>query len=432
MSIERLERQDGVVWRVRWREGAHNRAKVLGRKRDAEAFDAEMRRRKRAGELVESTNAQMTLAELAREWWQVYGVPNLARSTLESYAITWDRHVLPSIGGLQLRELTPQVLERYRGELAAAGVGLPTQRRVLVIVQGILQRAVEWGYIAANPARVVRKPAGRRRHVVRPMAPVVVERIRTHLLASDDLRSATLVSVLAYAGVRPGEALALTFGDLRQRTILVERAASLGEVKETKTGRLRSVRLLPPLAKDLSAWRAACGTPGDETLIFPTASGGPWTQHQWRNWARNHFRPAATAAGVEGARAYDLRHSFCSLLLYEGRTIVEVARQAGHAPSMSLDTYQHVMDELDGAERVPADEQIRRARARLVPVSYPPSSLRAPRVAADGPNSLLSGESPPSDSNREPLHYKRHQRLKRLMARGHERHGFARPVGVSR
>jgi integrase len=68
------------------------------------------------------------------------------------------------------------------------------------------------------------------------MAPVVVERMRSHLLARGDLCSATLVSVLAYAGVRPGEALALTFGDVRERTILVERAASLGEVKETKTG----------------------------------------------------------------------------------------------------------------------------------------------------------------------------------------------------
>jgi hypothetical protein len=29
------------------------------------------------------------------------------------------------------------------------------------------------------------------------------------------------------------------------------------------------------------------------------------------------------------------------------------------------------------------------------------------------------------------LHYQRHQGLKRLMVRGHDRHGFARPVGVS-
>jgi integrase len=172
---------------------------------------------------------------------------------------------------------------------------------VLVIVQGILQRAVEWGYIPTNPAKVVRKPAGRRRHVVRPMAPAVVEQIRSHLLTGSDRRSATLVSVLAYAGVRPGEALVLTFGDVRKRTILVERSVSLGEVKETKTGRLRSVRLLPPLADDLNAWRAACGGPDDDALVFPAASGGLWSQH-WKNWVRRRFRPAAAAASSKLGR----------------------------------------------------------------------------------------------------------------------------------
>jgi hypothetical protein len=70
--------------------------------------------------------------------------------------------------------------------------------------------------------------------------------------------------------------------------------------------------------------------------------------------------PAGSGCGGRG-RSPRLRSApqLCSLPLYEGRTIVEVARQAGHAPSMSLDTYQHVMDELDGAERVPAEEQIR-------------------------------------------------------------------------
>ncbi len=204
MSIERLDRQGGTVWRVRWREGGQNRARVLGRKRDAEAFDAEIRRRKRAGELLESAGARMTLAEFAREWWRLYGEPNLARSTLEGYAILWDRHVLPRIGGVRLRDLTPQVLERFRGEMSAAGVGPAAQRKTLVIVQGILQRAAEWGYIAGNPAKVVRKPAQRRTRAVRPLAPSAVERLRAHLLAERDLRSATLVSVLAYAGLRPG------------------------------------------------------------------------------------------------------------------------------------------------------------------------------------------------------------------------------------
>ena len=67
-------------------------------------------------------------------------------------------------------------------------------------------------------------------------------------------------SVLAYAGLRPGEALALTWGHMGERTVLVEGAVSLGEVKATKTGRSRSVRLLAPL-RDLAEWRTAAGRP---------------------------------------------------------------------------------------------------------------------------------------------------------------------------
>ncbi|MGZ8795057.1 MAG: tyrosine-type recombinase/integrase, partial [Gaiellaceae bacterium] len=78
------------------------------------------------------------------------------------------------------------------------------------------------------------------------------------------------------------------------------------------------------------------------------------------------FQCAADAAGLAEIRPYDLRHSFVSLLIAEGRNIVEVARQAGHSPSMALDTYGHVFDELDGAKRRPAAEVIRKARAKVI------------------------------------------------------------------
>jgi hypothetical protein len=80
---------------------------------------------------------------------------------------------------------------------------------------------------------------GRTRAVV-PLAPETVEAIRDWLLRRGLVRDATLVSVLAYAGVRPGEALALAWSHVRERTLLVEDAASLGAIEGTKTGRCRS------------------------------------------------------------------------------------------------------------------------------------------------------------------------------------------------
>ena len=233
----------------------------------------------------------------------------------------------------------------------------------MVILQGVLERAVEWQRIPANPARAARKPPQRRERSVRPLSPRDVERIRAHLVDGERLRDAVLVSVLAYAGLRPGEALALTWGHIRERTILVERAVALGELKMTKTGRARTVRLLAPLAADLLEWRISQGRPADEALVFPARSGAVWGDDAWRYWRRGIFTPAARAAGLGSpVRPYDLRHSFVSLLLAEGGNVVEIARQAGHSPTMTLSTYAHLFDEAAGGERVSAEDEVRGAR----------------------------------------------------------------------
>jgi integrase len=146
---------------------------------------------------------------------------------------------------------------------------------------------------------------------------------------------------------------------------------ALGDVKETKTGQSRSVRLLAPLAADLREWRIKSGRPADDALVFPTRDGRVWPDEHWRNWRQRVFAPAAIAAGLDQFRPYDLRHSFVSLLFAEGRTVIEVARQAGHSPTMALATYGHVIEELEDTALKPAEDVIRKARARHVPSEFP-------------------------------------------------------------
>jgi integrase len=124
------------------------------------------------------------------------------------------------------------------------------------------------------------------------------------------------------------------------------------------------VRLLGPLTADMKALRMRLGRPSDGELIFPRPDGEPGRDTDWRNWRRRVFTPAAKAAELDAIRPYDLRHSVVSLLIAEGRSIVEVARQAGHSPTMALNTYGHVFDELEGAQKRSAEEMIREARAR--------------------------------------------------------------------
>jgi integrase len=322
----------------------------VGRKRDAEVFEAEVVRRKRTGDLDLLTGGKETLADFGQEWFRLYVAPNLAERTQRGYAGLWDRHVLPRLGSMRLSAITPEVVERYCAELEAAGVGKPTIARALTLLQGALQRAVEWRRIPSNPVKVVRKPTVRRYRDVRPLAPQTVECLRRAAARRrrHGERDATLISVLAYAGLRPQEALALHWGDVRDRTLLIDKAADgQGGVKSTKTRHSRTVRLVGPLVQDLGEWRLLRGRPDDDELVFPNLQGGVWNDQAWQTWHRDAWRPACEAAGLTDARPYDLRHSFVSLLIHEGRSVVDIGRQAGHSPTMTLDVYGHVFDEFD-------------------------------------------------------------------------------------
>jgi integrase len=191
--------------------------------------------------------------------------------------------------------------------------------------------------------------------------------MRARLLADGRLRDATLLVVLAYAGLRPQEALALEWRHVRERTLLVERAVSDGQLKVLKNRRQpRTVSLLVPLRDDLATWRAACREPSLSTPVFPSAAGTFWRATDWRNWRKRVYKPVATEVGIDGARPYDLRHAFASLLIHEGRlSVVEIAAQLGHNPTVCLDTYAHVMAEERDGEHISAEEQIVQARAAL-------------------------------------------------------------------
>ncbi len=78
------------------------------------------------------------------------------------------------------------------------------------------------------------------------------------------------------------------------------------------------------------------------------------------------FKPAVARAGVADTitRPYDLRHACASLMLRTGAPLTEIADHMGHTVATLSSTYSHVIEDLRGAEPVPVDEQIARARAR--------------------------------------------------------------------
>lgn len=403
MSVEKVARGTGHVYRVRWRENGANRARTFRLRGDADVWDREVKRRRQLGPLAlaQLTTSTPTLGEWIAERWAPEHGATLARRTRARYASSYELHAAPWLDDVPLADLTVAQLREWQAERIAAGCSPDTLHKVRTFLSSVLRHAAESEVIAGNPLALVRAPRAEQRDEVVPLPPVTVEALRAVLAAPmptpvpegtrsgqprraydmPDKRSQTarrrdaaLVALLAYSGVRPSEASALRWQDVGERTVLVQRATEEdGTIKATKGRKSRSVRLLPALASDLREWRMAAGRPAGRTLVFPRADGEAWTMEDWSNWRARTWRRACEHAGLESApRPYHLRHSFASLLLAEGRTVHYVAGQLGHSPELTLRTYGHVVAEFEDAPRIDADAEIATARrpacTRLVPV----------------------------------------------------------------
>jgi len=392
VSVER--NRNGKGWVTRWREHGRQRSRLFDRRGDAQVFDAEVRRRQQLGPLaVQQLTARggPTLDQWIEQRWAPEHAATLEQSTRDRYASVYDCHIAGPLADVPLGELTVARTREWQATLIKAGVSAQTILKARTLLSSVLRHAFESEVIGGNPILLVRPPKEDYRDAVVPLAPATVEAIRRALLApaprevaasppgrrprrryelppsgtpQTRRRDALIVSLMAYAGLRPGELRALRFSDVCEKTILLQRAGNPdGSIKATKTRQRRTVQQLTPLGQELREYRLAAGRPPEQALIFPGATGRPWTKADWENWREREWAPACRTAGLDPVpRPYDLRHSFVSLRLAEGRQPVWIAKQAGHSLRVLLSTYAHLIDEY--AERESVDPEVEIAKAR--------------------------------------------------------------------
>ena len=373
MSVHAVQRRGGRSWKVCWREGGHQRSKTFRRKSDAQEFDARMTVAKQRGSMGPAAS-DMTIAELAEQWMRMHVVPNLRLSTAKTYAHAYDTHIGPYLGEVKLNAFgTFQVSEFQRDLFARARYGMAT--KVMTALSGMFTKAAEWGFLDVNPVRQIKRPPRPAKEPVVPISPRQVEQLITWFTERGRERDALMVELLAYSGLRPGELKALRWADVKKRTITVWRAFSGDEVRSTKTGARRTVKLLAPLRTDLVEYRRRCGQPDDEALIFTRDDGSFIRAEDWKNWQTRWFAEAAAAVGLPWTAPYNLRHSFASLLIHSDMSVPEIASHMGHSIEMLLSTYAHVIDEFAGSSRIDPEAVISRARGQGVADLLPDGSV---------------------------------------------------------
>lgn len=341
MAIHKRTTAKGTTrWAVTWNEAGKRREKWFTHKREAVQFDADVKLRK--ARRLPIFNDKITFRELARNTWNSHyrlksqRYQQGARSQLTN-------HIVPWFGEYRACDLDAETIASTMHDMRAAGVNPPTLNEVHKHLSVIFNRGVAWGHIAVNPMmQVDRFPTDDR--LIEVYTPDQVYAL-ANAAGQRHHRDYALIIATAFSGMRISEAFALRWDDVRETAIRVER--SLDEdrsIRPTKAYQQRTVPVADNALIALAEWREHA--PPTE-WVFPNASGAPIHES---NFNRRNWQPAREAAGLTAARFHELRHTFASMAINEGISIVRLSKWMGHAKtSITMDTYGHLYD-VDGDE----------------------------------------------------------------------------------
>lgn len=375
-TIEPYETKSGKRYRVRYRKpnGAQTDKRGFRRKIDAERFANTVEVKKMTGEFIEASAGRIAFEDFAEAWFA--GKVNLAPSTRARYRGVLDTHLIPKFGKDHLGDLDHERIQVWITESAATCAPATVRKNVTVMNQ-ICAEAVRRRRIAVNPAAEVELPVSvhaEKRYLsvaqvaalARAAGTVHADEKKVGAKRYTGLQEAAksrrvLVYLLAYAGLRFGEAAALQVVDVNVLRSRLRVHRSVTQVNgrmvfgAPKNGKARDVAvpkfLLEMLKELIEGMRP-------DALVFGDHNGGPMRlRNVRRDWWNRAVKEAKESGVPDGFTPHELRHTAASLAIRAGASIKSVQRMLGHSSaSLTLDRYGHLFeDELDGvADRLDA------------------------------------------------------------------------------
>jgi integrase len=282
-------------------------------------------------------------------------------------------HLMRAFATREVDSITADDLESFQRKLQSAGLSVATRRKYGVLVKMLMDYGVHRGVIDRNPVLTQRKRRGRKQEqeiTVLTMEWVAKVAARADALATQRLtktkrKSAdglvgTMILVSAYTGLRQGELIALTWGDLdfTKRSIRVTKTYGARDGLDVpKSGTGRVVPLSDQAAALLDGLSRRDSFTGRTDLVFPNLRG----EHIDDSWLRRKWTVARDAviadAASEGealpeARWHDLRHTYGTRCATRGVSMFTLKNWMGHSDVATTMRYSHWSPQTNDAEEL--------------------------------------------------------------------------------
>lgn len=326
-------------WRAGYRgPDGREHSGTFGRKVDAERWLRDELQKLDRGLWVDPSAGAVRFDEYAEEWFR--GLV-LKPKTIAGYRSLLDSRILPTLGAVELRRINPDFLRAWVAAMAADGLSASRMGQAKRVVSAVLAQAVNDGLIGRNPTDTVKVPKTRERD----QRYLTAEQV-TDLADAVDQRmggGAQLVKLLAYGGLRWGEAVALRANnvDVLRRQVHVRESATL--VNGTlvwgspKSHRSRTIVMPAFLINEMAP------TLSGSDLVFTSSTGRPLRSP---NFLRRVWKPAVAELSLGDLVPHDLRHTAASLAISAGASVKAVQRMLGHSSAqITLDRYTHLFED---------------------------------------------------------------------------------------
>lgn len=342
-TVESYENAAGkTLYRVRYRTPDRKQTSKRGfkTKRDAQAFLHDLESSKGKGTFVDPADSRATVATLGADWLRHQS--HLKPSSLRPVESAWRLHVMPRWGELSIGSIRHSDVQDWVTKLTGTH-SATSVKRAHGVLAGILDTAVKDRRLPVNPARGVNLPRKRqKRHIYLTHQQVA-------LLAEKAGANGTLVEVLAYCGLRWGEATALRVRDVdfeQRRFNVHENAVMVNNTIHVGTPKTHESRSVPyPKFLDLEIRRDTNISP--EWLLFGDGHDHMRLPNSRDGWFAASVKRAQRAdPSFPRVTPHDLRHTAASLAVSAGANVKAVQRMLGHASAaMTLDVYSDLFDD---------------------------------------------------------------------------------------
>lgn len=365
-------RRRGKWWTIQVRHDAVVNGRVRRsnkRVRLAPASMSEREVRKVAAEYLRPLNQDLqsigsatNFAHYVEHTYRAVVLPLLAKSTRDRTEGVLKNYLLPSFGGLCLRDLTPLSLQKYFSKMVASPLTHESRDKIRDVLSSVLRSAVEYGLLIKNPVENVRMPAERRgKKRNKPyLSPEQLDR----LVEAIPEPYATMVYVAIYTGLRVSELTGLRWEDIHENSITIDERYCRGDWGAPKSDasnatiavnrrvieRIHRLRALTvevcgggPKARAVRKYRVV-KKDGPTDLVFQSVKMGQPMRDN--NILTRHIKPAARKLGLDWVNWRSLRTSHATWLKMAGADVKDAQAQMRHSrASTTLDIYQQFVPE---------------------------------------------------------------------------------------